>query len=347
VANTTKSIKASGGDFTSISAAFAAGANVTSGWWKFEIQDNGTYAAADLYSTTGSPTATNYVWMTADATHHHAGKEAGSHATVTGQLRFDMGYVRCDWLHVKISGPLRGIYFGGGTNHLVSHCLLISTVATTNEAVFGTDYLSVDNCAIVQFGRSGSAALDTGSPSGYSNHRRYDHNTLYNCGASQWGTVAGYDNPGTAGQAACYNNLVCGSVNYDWGSTWDVNAQEVWTGSNNLSGVGGRINMAGSTMTNWFEATSGVDVTAKTSGAWVLFNSITAGSYDLSLLGHGAANLPADNGVNRIGSEPDPRQDFSIDAAGNTRYTSSVDIGAFALTPLKIKRRLAGAWVAA
>ena len=35
------------------------------------------------------------------------------------------------------------------------------------------------------------------------------------------------------------------------------------------------------------------------------------------------------NGVNRQGSEPDPRQDFSKDILGNTRPTSSVDVGAF------------------
>ena len=35
------------------------------------------------------------------------------------------------------------------------------------------------------------------------------------------------------------------------------------------------------------------------------------------------------NGVNRQGSEPDHRQDFSKDIRGNTRPTNSVDVGPF------------------
>ena len=40
------------------------------------------------------------------------------------------------------------------------------------------------------------------------------------------------------------------------------------------------------------------------------------------------------NGTNRIGSEPDSRQDFSTDIAGNPRVAKAgfVDIGAFQIT---------------
>lgn len=101
-----------------------------------------------------------------------------------------------------------------------------------------------------------------------------------------------------------------------------------WNGTHNAMDFATRDDLDGTdNITNWQDATSGEVDTSKSSGAWIVVVSLTAGSENLLMLDEAAGNLLAGNGTDRQGSEPDSRQDYSVDIAGNARPTSNVDIG--------------------
>jgi len=100
-----------------------------------------------------------------------------------------------------------------------------------------------------------------------------------------------------------------------------------WVGTNNASSDASLTSRG--IATNAQESLT-VTATTQSSGSYAIFKNITAGTEDYQLLDESAGNLLIGNAVNRVGSEPDARQDFSLDIVGNTRNTTSPspDIGA-------------------
>ena len=111
MADTTVTVRQDGtGDYTTISSAEAAG-DVSSGYYKIEIDDSSTYNENVTISVTGTGSSSNYVWLTVSAGNRHAGIAASSgHARITGGLTVQEPYTRIEYL--DIDAPSTGIYLG-------------------------------------------------------------------------------------------------------------------------------------------------------------------------------------------------------------------------------------------
>jgi hypothetical protein len=108
-------------------------------------------------------------------------------------------------------------------------------------------------------------------------------------------------------------------------------SNNVWQNGTNSSVSPGTLN---NYLTNTITALDGFETTT-TSTTSVIVNDVTTyGQYDLDLVQPtgGGNNLALNAGVNRIGSEPDPRQDFRFDILGRRRFAQAYDTGAFQVT---------------
>jgi len=367
MADVTKSVIAGGGgDYTTITAAEAA-SDVSTGWYKIEIQDNSTYTeAVNISGSTGTDSATNYVWLTAASANRHNGSFSGSHCRLhqTGSLTcltVSDSYARIDWLHfyrTSVGITDAGIMSVQADNAVVSKCMFgdhfAAGVRDSGWSVFGgasgLRTVSIDNCVTVGAGGTG---VQLQSTSGGDLTVNMDHCSFARNGASTASEPASgvyiYTWSNTATPTAIlniYNNAASGpnSVSqFDWTFQSGGFATLTLNGSNNLTETG--VSLLGSVVVNnttsWQTASSGIATVSKTSGSWwVVLVDADADTGDLRLLDEEAGNLAANNGINRIGSEPDSRQDFSIDIAGNTRDTTSVDIGAYVF----VAAALDGGW---
>jgi len=367
MADQTKTVIAGGGgDYTTIQAALNA-ADVTSGFWKIVISDNSTYnEALTLTSVTGTPTASNYVWLTVAASNRHTGVFTGTHAILgntgssTGFTLEGVSYTRVEYMHFRRTGGsasagheiTTGSFWNGSSyidaqNTVLSHCLFgvnspnlhgHSGISTHSDASYTTTSISIDNCEIVgnYFNN-----MTVGNANGGTTTINLDSCIFANSYRNTTGAL--YDNfnivNNSAPDTATLNVYNCAFAHGNTGTdtrTVKLDATSgtiTVNGSNNLRSNGSFTKLGSVTdnTTSWQVATSGVTSTSKSSGSWyvVVDGSSDADTGDFTLLDSGAGNLAAKNGVDRIGSEPDSRQDFSLDLAGNTRPTTNVDIGAF------------------
>ncbi|MCP4958280.1 MAG: hypothetical protein GY925_03315, partial [Actinomycetia bacterium] len=347
-------IAGGGGDYTTL-ASWESATDLNGGAdiWKGVISDNSAYDEVFTINVDGT-SATSYVWLTTAGANRHAG------VWDTGKARVDYSgssnqavqiagdWVRVDWMQIaRLSGygsSDEGIRVSKADDILIDYCIIwcnddgatggMDGILFKSAAITG----SVSNCVIYGWSRSGIGINQSGSVTPYDHTINVDHcaATESNTGASssanvvfrnQWGdTIVNMYNTWFNGPAGAAGD----DLRIDDGDTPETDTITV-NGSHNLFDDvyydGG-----GTTTENWTDnitPTDTVDDTAPaTSGVYVTDYSYPT-SLDLTPVVH-ANNALLGAGTNRIGSESDPRQDFSIDIAGNPRSATITDIGPFA-----------------
>lgn len=349
-------IAGGGGDYTTI-AAWEADTNLNGGAdiWKGVISDNSNYDENVTINTDGT-SISSYVWLTVASGNRHAGVANTGHARMysTGTshiITIDANWGRVEWLDIKMAAAGasdEGIRVAVNTDDvLISYCIIWTDQSASDQdginfadAPDTSSTCSMDNCIIYGWERAGihpqySSAIGAGAALTLD----VDHCSIHDCGASgEVESGALYVRSEDAGDVVVIN------LHNTWGAGIAVNAPFVdgeantqpntpigtvtWNGSDNgRDDTTDHIQGTDNT-TAWEDATDGIAAVTKSTGAWIVVNNITAGSEDLLLLDDAAGNIMAGRGIDRQGSEPDARQDFSTDITGGTRPTTSVDIGA-------------------
>jgi len=175
--NLTVTVKKTGGDYSTVQSALDA-ANVNLGYWKIEVSDDELYQEVlDIDTVVGTPSLTNYIWLTAAVANRHSGDgTVSTHARIespsTGSghiITVDKEYCRISWLDLRQDSNAssdEGIRINDSTaNHLVvSHCLIHGTdrqadqdgIYFGNGGTSGTPIeVSIDNCSIYNWERAG------------------------------------------------------------------------------------------------------------------------------------------------------------------------------------------------
>lgn len=359
MADTTVTVRQDGtGDYTTISSAMAAG-DISSGYYKIEIDDSNTYTENIGVSVTGTGTIDNYVWITVSAGNRHGGVAASSgHARIVGSSLYGLhvyeDFTRIEYLQINALASRECIKINGRTGILVSRCLLLGPT-TADRAIYAisndvsgqssTRDLYVDNCVI-------SNTRNDGIRMAYNQIGLYvDHCTIAdNDGGSIYeaGIVLFTDTSGST--VNLYNNILVDVPTYSYkGSTLAGSPSGTTnitdSGSHNIYDESVANTNNNGSITDWVQATSISDTTSGSSVISVNETDLATLDYTLTNL---TVNPAAGSGTNRIGSEPDPRQDFSTDIAGNPRTTKAgyIDRGAYQVTvaPAAFKYWDGSAW---
>ena len=357
MADTTVTVRQDGtGDYTTIASASAA-ANISSGYYKIEIDDSNTYTENVGISVGQTPTIDKYVWITVSAGNRHGGVAANSgHARIVGSYLYGLNvyedFTRIEYLQINAIPSRQCIFINGNTDVLVSRCLLLgptgdsrSVYAISNTSNVATKKLYVDNCVI-------SNSRDNGIRMAYNQiHLYVDHCTIADNGTNgtYYGGIAVFtDNSGST--VNLYNNILVDVPGYSYigsnlagSSNGTTNITD--SGSHNIYDETNRNSANNGSITDWVQATSISDTTSGSSVISVNETDLATLDYTLTNL---TVNPAAGSGTNRIGSEPDPRQDFSTDIAGNSRTTKAgyIDRGAYQVTvaPASFKYWDGSAW---
>lgn len=336
----------SGGDYTSISSwEAAANRNSDTDIWKGTCTDTTDHSAAVTFDSGGTPSLTSYLWLTSDAYCYtpDAGNRGGQYTGGSAQMFWVVDdYCRIEKLDLSattIDSTNRLIFVQGSQNFLLSRCLIWNADATVNGGIGihcddDSNTLHIDNCAIFGWGHNGASSNDFSF--GATQNWNFDHNTIVDNGD----TAGAYDGNfgaetwnATVLNVQMYNNNWVGTAASDEINSNSTGASTTeLTGSHNAYTSSAEIG-AGWTdsATNWVSVTNGNVTGTKASGSWISFVSYDTGNVpdtmDITLVA-GAGNVAVDGGTDRQGSEPDSRQDFSLDIGGNPRGTAKVDIGA-------------------
>jgi len=346
----TRTVGAAGKDHTTISSAvswFQSNHDFdTDGIGTISIEDNAEYNEnVSITGLSGTISSTAYLKITVAEANRHSGVAGTGHARVRGSSNGSHVFtVSEDFTvieHLEIQqdstgGSDEGIRVTSNIDDvLISRCIIWSdSAATDTDGVYAGNWgvsASVDNCIIYGFNRAGiHAQFYSGAGT---QTWDIDNCTIYDCGADDSPGDGGIVNNTSAGGGATvvmnvYNTAVldCNGVNAkDYASI--TGGTNTWTGTHNADTDGSLTTVGIATSAQQNLTTSD---TTQSTGSYFVVNSLTAGSEDFLLLDDAAGNKAYGNATNRVGSEPDSRQDFSLDIAGNTRSTTSPspDIGA-------------------
>lgn len=365
MADVTVTVHKSTGDYSTVqSAVDACSTLIESGsYYKVEITDAATYTET---VTVGSgeittPTSSHYLWITATGAARHDGTK-GSGCDIDGGFVVQLDFTRIEWMDLAPTSTVNFLDLPGNVGDVVlSHTLAYGLAAYRNSIVLaGGNGLSIDN-SVIWSGGGGSTIFHFGTTLADTTVN-IDHCVI----AAQVGAFANIGSRWSASTSATatwniYNSAVFmndGSAericdvhsNYSKTST-SVPGNHAFDGDNNCFYGGDKI--TGTSSTETFASTQAVTAyTATTTTAdAMIYTSVTADAQDFTPVAAtgGGANDLLTNGVNRQGSEPDARQDFSTDIAGNSRPTTNVDIGAFQVSsaggsvPVTRSATLAGA----
>ncbi len=340
----TKTLIADGsGDFSTLQAALTA-ADVGGGYYKIEIQDNSEYSYATFTTVIGVPTSVNRTIITARSTNRHAGVAGETHArirnTTNGQhcLTIGVSYTQIEFLQIKQDYPgssLEGVRFNAGVAGVIlSSCIIYTDLPIgSQDGVYAGNWsvqsVYIYNCIIYGWGRAGIHAQvwNTGSAQTWF----IDSCTIPRCGtdasSSGHGGISIRASDASASVTmAVYNTFADTAIGNAFDS-YNGGGDEIWLGTNNAC-TDASLTAAGLTV-GAKENLTITDLT-QSSGNYAVFKSVAAGSEDYSLLDNAAGNVLVDSGTNRIGNEPDSRQDFSVDISGVSRPQGiTFDIGVF------------------
>ena len=348
------------GDYTSI-AAWHAAANLNSGAdiWKGVIDDSNAYDEALVMDAGGTDNTTSFLWLTVSAGNRHAGVWDTSKARIaytgsdTAAIELASDFAMIEWLQIfrpasgNMAGSDEAIRVQSTDGCLVSRCLWWTDNhlnSSDNDGLYAGNWsvtnLSIDHCVWYGWERGGVHMQQfTNSGTATPQSVNIDHCFGAWCGNSGFETPL-YIRQDTTGpsDAAMYNSLMLrqqDNINADVGviagSTGDI---VNLSGSHNV--FANLVDGGGGTFTNTLTdtedlggASAGQIVDTDTAGDCIVNNAThdpVSAATDLRLQNL-ANNQVLTKGTNRIGSEPDPRQDFSIDIAGNARPTTNVDPG--------------------
>jgi len=253
-------------------------------------------------------------------------------------------------------------------NVLVEKCMIWQkngqSYSTTREyygiSTFGMgqgEVLSIDNCLIFGWSKAGIMDRD-----GDALTLNIDYCTVCLNGdgdlySSYTGNLGTSFSSGTHSTYNLYNNCFAGLGGVFHGQTrngsldWEVYNQSNtstgdYAGSHNGVTSSGLVEIGtennSNSMSNWVYAAGGVSTS--TASTAFIFTDLTfdanddPSSIDFTPVNH-ANNALLSAGTNRIGSEPDSRQDFAVDLAGNTRSESNTDLGAIVLVTATVSDR--------
>lgn len=336
------------GDYATI-AAWEADSDILTGFWRGELIDPDEYAGGVTFSgSNGTPSSTNYVWLDVAPNVRHSGKSGTGHARVrsssTGAHVFIIGeqYVRIENIEIRqdsTGASDEGIrLLNGSDNALISRCIIWTNrnVSDQDGIYSGNSAInvSVDNCVIYGWRRAGIHAQNHSSFSASTQNWNIDFCTISNCGdANEFESGAVNSRTGYSGSI---NNLniyntagLATRSSFDDFSVFSTAGTTNWAGTNNASSDGS-LTARGFAVDGWENVTL-ID-TSQSSGSFFVVNDLTMNfsADDYQLLDDNAGNIAYGNGVDRVGSEPDSRQDFSLDIVGNLRSTlgPAPDIGA-------------------
>lgn len=353
--NTTVTVHKTLGDYSTVQSAVDDCSELIAaeGWYKVEIQDAASYAEAVTIAAAEitTPSATHYLWLTAASGVRHSGVYAASGcaqiAPTSGSgIVNSLDYTVIDWLQIAPSGGGTGITHASEvTETVTSHNVIRGTAANPIDGVVFAHHVTVsttnyvDNNVIVCGQGTGQGNAIYVANNSFDNRGTYITHTAHN---SLHGRTGGLIDRGTAGAAAghewySYNDAAIGDTNTQiadidkFGDRTSSSGMESWNGSNAAWTVGLNINGTNNLTGNAGQFCSGGTTVTTTTANAAIVTSLTPDAEDLTPVPatDGGSNLLLGTGTNRIGSEPDARQDFSLDVAGNTRPTTSVDIGAF------------------
>jgi hypothetical protein len=333
MADTTVSVKKDGtGDYTTISSAEAA-SDVSSGYYKIEIQDAGQYnESVNISGATGTESSSNYVWLTVASAYRHSGVAATSghariyDASATVVIASD-NFTRVEYLdiHNTSGGAGHALRALSAENVLFSRCILRGNPGSSGMGCyFYTGSGSIDNCLIYQ-NRYGIYIYFIGTASNINIDACTSvNNTFHAVQSDTYGALTIYN--GALGDSGT-SDLKSSNSSIAWSGShnaWDTDTSNI----NNYPAVG--------VLTSSQDISSGGVTTTTTTANAMIVTDLTPGSENYTPVpatGAGS-NLLLGNGINRQGSEPDSRQDFSTDIRGAARPTTAgkIDIGAFQIT---------------
>ena len=347
----------SGTDYTSIGAWEADTPTLALDLiWKGIVSDNNEYNENVDMNATGTPSIDTYQWLTVDPLNRHKGVVGTGHARMRGNtnasnvLTVSSDFARVEWLEVKQDSTATGdagIWLNFPIeNALIEYCIIWDDGFFSRDGISfqaqNADPMSasISNCIVYGFLRASIRHRNQGGSSGTMD-LNVDHCTvMHRTGSSAVTRGALVSIPLHASDVNTLNvyNTIGYTESISIEAFADTNLTDrgapvgtaIWNGSHNLAGDQGTHDEIDGTdnITDWQHATDGDEDTSQSSGSFVVFRSISAGTENFLLLDKAAGNLAVGNGVDRQGSEPDSRQDFSIDILGNPRPIASVDIGA-------------------
>lgn len=367
MADTTVTIAASGADYTTIASALAA-SDVSSGAWIMQITDTRNYGAltADdtltFAATTGTPTQANRLILEADANSRHSGvleaDTSSNHAKLmstngsANAYQFDDSYTEIRYMHFGSATGHDVARFNtpGGTpatDVLFSRCILYIEGATTADHVFqyvatsGTNTFSLylDNCVVVDAGAffTYSGALNN------TVNLYVDHCLVETASSSAMAIECNFATSDNQDFNVYVNNswfeATGGSTGYVEAINSKTNCSATVSGAYN---VGDQSTFGGTgftdNTTNYEYASGGLTEDAGESDA-IIVTSFSILAKEVANMTPVVATGIGSNQIlgyagNRIGSEPDSRQDFSTDIVGNVRTGRSgfIDVGPFQIT---------------
>lgn len=342
MADTTVSVKQDGtGDYTTISSAVAS-ADVSTGYYKIEIQDSNAYVESVSLTAAGTATLSNYVWLTVSEGNRHSGVAGIGHARITPSsgtaLTLNDDYARAEYLELYPPSGQTGAFLNAN-NTLLSRCIIHPVAPTTGTGISHSAFKTpvfVDNCLVYRFRFGPSANMQGGFTSTF----YYDHCTFVQNGRLTATNRTNYcitANVSGVLASNLYNTGMAGSNVQDISVTGTYTSQVSHTGTHNAWDTNTTYfgSSTGSYTSSQDISSGGLTTTTTTANAMIV-TDVTGGSEDYTpvVATGGGSNLLLTNGTNRQGSEPDPRQDFSTDIAGNKRPSKPgfIDIGAFQIT---------------
>jgi hypothetical protein len=345
----TRTVGASGADHTSIGAAISwmqSNHNFdTDGIATVEIIDSAEYNEnITISGIAGTTSATAYLKLTVSSGNRHSGAAGTGHARIRGStngshvITCSLNHTVIEYLEIQqdsTGSSDEGIRLPYGTSDVViSRCVIWSdSTAGDTDGIYTGNWpasYSVDNCIIYGWNRCGINAQQYNGNS--TQTINVDSCTIYDCAAddtaNDGGIVALSADAGATTAINVYNTAVLdsnGTSSNDYVAAGT--GTSTFTGTNNIDSDGSLTTVGITTGAQQNLTTSD---TTQSSGSYFVVNSLTAGSEDLTLLDDASGNLAYGNGTDRSGSEPDSRQDLSLDIAGNARSTTSPspDIGA-------------------
>lgn len=308
----------------------------TDGIANIEIQQvyEDTAAVTVDAASAGTPSTTNYIKITVASAYRHSGVYGTGHARLkttssSHSMTINEDYVVVEYLQVEQAGTTSS---AEAIRVVGNHCVISRNIIKTNnttqqDGVYPSGAITIyaDNNVFQDCYRAGLHAQSNAATVVYA-----DHNTFINCGDEDVLTdpCGGLGAKQSAVTVNAYNNLAIDCYGATKARGFNKSLSPTWIGDFNISSDQTASDTSAEDRfgaTNNWGSVDVTELTEPTAGEWVWVNDHDA-SYDVGIKGENTYTV-TQNGTDRSGLEPDPRQDFSIDIVGTTR--SAPTIGAF------------------
>lgn len=317
--------------------------NVTSGWKGIIVDSTNFDETLTISGGTGTPDATNYVWLEPDTSNRHAGVAGTGHARIdnttsdTQAVLVQSDFVRIGFLEIKRSGANigssdEGLRFGNAVTDFLGESLYVWTTETdadtdgfyTADTGSAATTIRLVNTIIEGWQRAGFHIQVTSSSPARDISVWMDWCSVYGCGASGEGESGAF-NAQFSGSGHSGSLTTRNSAFMDTASTFDDISATGSSAEANFTLVATNCITSDASQT-----ARDVDVPDVITGALESVTSSNvwtdAANGDFSLVASGDADGA---GASISGSPADSRADYTVDIAGVTRTQD--DIGAFTL----------------